>query len=93
MEEKLLISLLIEYWIVSFIITALVSYMLLRTLFKLSTIQKNKFIVTYIIAIIILDTFLILNKETVSPQLFKGLSMGLFMGMFFAVVSKKKNDD
>ncbi len=86
-------NLFTENWLVSFLITVLTSYLLLRTLFKANTVRKNKFIITYVIVVIIFDVILFLNKEKVSGELFKGLSIGLFMGIVFAVLRKNKTPD
>jgi uncharacterized membrane protein YoaK (UPF0700 family) len=86
-------KLLIGNWIVPFIITVVIAYIILITLFKASTIQKNKFVISYIIIVIIVDVILTINREKVSPELFKGLSMGLIMGMVYAVIRKNKNTD
>ncbi|MHC0035299.1 hypothetical protein [Pseudoneobacillus sp. C159] len=84
-------SLLTENWIVTFVITTASVYLILIKFFKASTIQRNNFIISYVILVLILDAIFILNREEVSPELFKGLSMGLLMGMVFAVLRKSKN--
>jgi hypothetical protein len=90
MEEQNMISLLTGNWMATFLITSAIVYILLIVLFKASTLQKNKFIIGYVIIVIIFDAILILNREKVSPELFKGLSIGLLMGMIFTILRKGK---
>jgi hypothetical protein len=90
MEEQKMISLLTGNWIAPFLFTSASVYILLIVLFKASTLQKNKFIIGYVMIVFIFDAILILNREKVSPDIFKGLSMGLLMGMIFAILRKGK---
>lgn len=85
-----LMSNLLGNWVIIFIITTALAYIIVTILFKASTIKKGPFIISYIVLVIILDVILILNRKAVSPELFKGLSIGLLMGMFFAVKERRE---